>query len=110
MAHRPSTILRALTCAVVAPAMVFTATPAGAQASDSLDQLQGSLSGEDGLTASVSDSLGSAGPDTSTQILGSSGHPLFAGSTVIGSIAAVGISPAILGPEAGKMPDRKSVV
>lgn len=107
MAHRPSpsTIFRALTCAVIAPALVFTAAPAGAQASDLLDQLQGSLSGEDGFTASVSDSLGSAGPDTSTQILGSSGHPLFAGSTGIGSIAAVGISPAILGPEAGKMPD-----
>ena len=101
----PSTFFRALTCAVIAPALVFTAAPAGAQVSDSLDQLQGSLSGEDGFTASVSDSLGSAGPDTSTQILGSSGHPLFAGSTGIGSIAAVGISPAILGPEAGKMPD-----
>ena len=33
------------------------------------------------------------------------GIALFAGSTGIGSIAAVGISPAILGPEAGKMPD-----
>lgn len=107
MAHRkfPSPLARALTCAVLAPGLVFSAAPAGARDSDSLDQIQGSLSGEDGVTASVADSLGSAGPDGSTQLLGSSGLPLFAGSTGIGSIAAIGVSPAILGAEAGRMPE-----
>ena len=107
MANRTfsSPLVRSLTCAVIAPALVFSAAPAVAQDSDSLDQIQGSLSGEDGLTASVADTLGSAGPDGSTQLLGSSGLPLFAGSTGIGSIAAIGVLPAILGAESGRMPD-----
>lgn len=71
----------------------------------SLDSFRAGLAGPDGSVAGSVDGLGSLTPDALSQVLGSSGLPLFAGSTAIGLANFVGFTPDLFAGEPANLPD-----